>query len=116
MIWHRSAEEDLAETYEYIGADSPSAAEQLVDAVEATVGFLIENPSAGRERGFRTEAARDVRSWPVRSFQDYLLFYRVEEDALVVVRIVHGARDLPVLFADEQQASGPRDAGGDAEA
>ena len=37
-----------------------------------------------------------------RVFRGYLIFYRVEADAISVVRILHGAQDYEaVLFADE---------------
>jgi len=101
VIWHRLAEEDLTEAYLYIGADSPDAAERLLDAVEEAVQFLLENPGVGRLRDFRSPRAQGVRSWVVKGFQSYLVFYRPDGDDLEVVRFLHGARDLPRLLEDE---------------
>ena len=68
--------------------------------MEATVRFLLENPDAGRPRGFRSPRARDVRSWAVKDFRAYLIFYRAAGGRLEVVRFVHGARDIPQLLED----------------
>ena len=35
---------------------------------------------------------------PVRKFDNYLIFYRSTPEGLEIVRVVHGARDLPSLF------------------
>ena len=101
VIWHRLAEEDLTEAYLYIGADSPAAAERLLDAVEVAVQFLFENPGAGRQREFRSPRAQGVRSWVVTGFQTYVIFYRAVGAEMEVVRLVHGARDIPRLLEDE---------------
>lgn len=37
VIWRSRAEEDLSEAYAYIGAESPVAAERLLDAVEDAI-------------------------------------------------------------------------------
>lgn len=101
MIWHRLAEEDLAEACIYIGSDSPDAMERLLDAVEDAVQFLLENPSAGRLRRFRSPRARGIRSWSVKGFRSYLIFYRAAAKDLENVRFIHGARDIPSLLGDE---------------
>lgn len=43
----------------------------------------------------RPDLTPDLRLWPVG---DYLIFYRIEPERLVIVRILHGARDLPAQF------------------
>lgn len=101
VIWHRLAEEDLTEAYLYIGADSPAVAERLLDAVEVSVQLLLETPGAGRQRELRSPRAQGIRSWVVKGFQAYLIFYRADGDDLEVVRFIHGARDLPRLLEDE---------------
>ena len=43
----------------------------------------------------------DLRSWGVRGFENYLIFYSVRPDDLFVYRIIHGSRDLEAeLSAD----------------
>ena len=93
--------EDLARTYLHIGSDSPSAAEHLLDTVEHAIAVLSSQPRAGRPREFRPARAHGMRSWVVRGFEHYLIFYRPQQNGIEVVRFVHGTRDLPSLLDDE---------------
>ena len=95
VIWHAIAEADLTEAYLHIGAESPEAAERLLDAVGDAVALLLENPLAGSPREFRSMRAQGVRSWDPPGFPSHLIFYRVSGDDIEVIRFLHGARDLP---------------------
>ena len=46
----------------------------------------------------RDELMPGLRSFPVG---DYLVFYRVADRGIEIIRVVSGYRDLPALFADE---------------
>ena len=46
----------------------------------------------------RDDLGLELRSVSLRS---YLIFFRYLDDRLEVVRIVHGARDLPTVFESE---------------
>jgi plasmid stabilization system protein ParE len=53
----------------------------------------------GSHRGFYNPALDDLRMMRLQNFKNYLIFYRTSGgDKLEVIRIVHGARDLPTLF------------------
>jgi toxin ParE1/3/4 len=69
--------------------------------VDASVRLLLEAPAAGRLGKLPSPRARELRSWGVKGFQAYLIFYRSERGNIVVVRLLHGARDLSRLFEDE---------------
>lgn len=43
----------------------------------------------------RDDLLPGVRAWAVG---DYLIFYRIEPDAVEILRILHGARDLDELI------------------
>jgi toxin ParE1/3/4 len=99
--WRRLAEEDLAGAYVHIGSDSPASAERLLDAVEHAVAVLLSKPRAGRAREFRSPRAHGLRSWVLRGFENYLIFYRPLPEGIEVVRFIHGARDIPNLLEAE---------------
>lgn len=86
------AEEDLLEIWSYIADDSVDAADRLLEQVGAVCQRLAGNPGAGR---LREELAPAVRSAPVGN---YVVFYKSVEEGIVVVRVLHGARDIPNLF------------------
>ena len=65
-------------------------------AVKRTIKDLLANPYFGRERkDLKPES--DIRSWRVRGFPRWLIFYRVEAGKLVLLRVRYGAMDLPAL-------------------
>ena len=74
--WRAAAEMDLTDAYLYIGAESPVAAERLLDAVGDALSLLLENPNAGSPRDFDFTRAQGIRSWAPREFPNYLIFYR----------------------------------------
>lgn len=75
------------------------AADRFCDAVEAALGILALHPEIGPKAGFLK--APEVRFWPLRRYPNYLLFYRVSGDSVIVLRLLHGARNLPPLFERE---------------
>ena len=45
----------------------------------------------------RDEFGVRLRSFPIES---YIAFYRVRDEVVEIVRIIHGARDLGAIFGD----------------
>jgi toxin ParE1/3/4 len=92
------AERDLEEILAYLDARSHSAAERLATAIDERSRLLGEFPGMGRSRD---ELLPGVRSIAIGR---YVLFYRVTQNAVEVLRILHGARDLEAIM----KAEGPQ--------
>ena len=75
------------------------AADRFCDTVEAALEVLALHPEIGPRAGFPT--APDVRFWPLRRFPSHLIFYRLAGTSVVVLRLLHGARELPPLIPSE---------------
>jgi toxin ParE1/3/4 len=86
------ADADLDSIWLYIAADSIPAAERQIQRIEAAERRHSEFPEPGPAR---PDLHPDLRSWTVGN---YLLFYRIDPDAVTIVRVVHGARDLPAAL------------------
>jgi toxin ParE1/3/4 len=97
IIISPEARDDLAEIWLYIAARSGnSRADDVQDEVTKRLGLLRQFPKAGP---LRPELGRGFRSYPV---YDFLIIYRrLGVAALEVVRVIHGARNLPNVFRDE---------------
>ena len=95
-------EEDLPAIYAFIAQANPDAAERLLVALEEVLTHLMEHPDMGVIYTTRNPQMKPVRMLPVS--KTYLLFYRIEEDAVRVLYIVHGSRHLPRLFKIEPRA------------
>ena len=89
------AEADLDAIWDYIANDSPTNADRFLERLVTTLTTTLSTlPFAGRSRD---EFEAGLRSFPV---ENYIAFYRVRKDAVEIVRIIHGARDLGVIFGD----------------
>lgn len=88
------AEEDLIDIWLYIAHDDVDAADRVLDDIEEKLLLLTDQPSLGPAR---PDIAPDLRYLPVRR---YLILYRQIADGIEIVRVVHGARDVPTLMAD----------------
>ena len=82
------AEEDLIELWSFIAADSPAAADQMLDAIDDKLKLLAASPRLGSAR---PDIAQGMRLFPVKR---YVILYRELADGIEVVRVVHGMRRL----------------------
>lgn len=58
-------------------------------------------PGMGSHAHFLTARARDVRFWPIKGFENYLIFYRPTDRGIEMVRVLHGARDINAVFESD---------------
>jgi toxin ParE1/3/4 len=103
ITFRRKAMEDIADIASYIAADSPQAAQAFREALEHACALLADMPDVGISRSFGNPKLADVRLWPLKRFEKYLLLYRAYGDTVDVIRVVHGARDLPALFSEPEE-------------
>ena len=87
-----AARSDLDEIWFYIAQDDPAAADKFTRLIISRFPILASMPNLGRER---KELAAGLRSLAVGN---YIIFYRVAKSGVEIIRILHGARDLPPLF------------------
>ena len=87
------AESDLLELWLTIAEENLVAADESLDTVQATAALLATQPEMGR---VRPELSSGLRSFPTRT--PYIIFYLPEEDGLLVVRVLHHARDIDAEY------------------
>jgi toxin ParE1/3/4 len=86
------AELDRVEIALHIARDNPVAAGHLVETIDEKCRLLARMPELGRKR---PDLAPKLRSFPVGN---YVIFYRPMSDGIQLIRVLHGARDLPAIF------------------
>lgn len=100
LVIKNQAARDLRQQAEYIlQQGNVTAAEEFLAAAEATFAQLTDMPGMGKAVQLSLSLG-EVRRWRVRGFEDYLIFYRLQEPTLEILRILHGARDLADILAD----------------
>lgn len=93
-----AAEADTAPIARYIARDSPQAASRFIDSPGESVKALLQRPQIGKAHQSTHPELAGLRSWPVQHFPNFRIHYRSTEDEIVIIRVLHGARDLRELL------------------
>lgn len=58
----------------------------------------MERPSAGSPRQLHNPALAGLRTWTVKGFDQFRIYYVASQDTLTVVRVLHGKRDISAIL------------------
>ena len=94
--------EDLISLSYYIAQTDEQVANRFLDAVAESFERLAQMPLIGVERTFQNPRLTGIRMWFVQGFERHLIFYRVLDDEVEILRVLHAARDIEGIFDDEQ--------------
>jgi toxin ParE1/3/4 len=84
---------DLDGIWDYTARDNPAAADRMLDELNERFVLLSENPEIGELQPKLADGT--YRRFTCRS---YVIYYRPLEDGIVLVRVLHGARDHEKLL------------------
>lgn len=92
-----AAAQDLEDLYGYIDAhDVPGKADHVLDQIQEALTKLSENPHRGAYPG--ELLALGIREYREIFFKPYRIIYRVLGDAVYVLMIADGRRDMQALL------------------
>ena len=86
------AASDVRDIWAYIAEDNIKAARKVRLSLLDACKLLAENPAIGHSRKDLTD--QPVLFWPAGA---YVIIYDPRTKPLCIVRVVHGARDVPGL-------------------
>ena len=87
--------------------DAPEAAERFLSAVEAAIDRVIAMPHIGSPRSLKNKSPSGLRCWQVGDgFEEISIYYRVHDDLLRVIRVLHGKRDVLRILEKETKDEG----------
>lgn len=92
------AEYDIDAIADYLAEQNIELGRRFYHAVRSTLQGLAESPGEGRLREFETRDLAGVRSWPIAGFKNHLAFYIPTDDGVLVLRVMHAARDIDAQF------------------
>jgi antitoxin ParD1/3/4/toxin ParE1/3/4 len=84
------AEEDVRRIYEHIRERNPIAAKRVRKELHSAMRKLAQFPGLGHRR--EDVEDQSLRFWLVYS---YLIAYYPDRQPLEIMRVIHGARDVP---------------------
>ena len=86
-----TAEDELVAIAQYIRRDNRDAAGRFIAAAYEEFEFIAAWPEASPVARFRKLSIKGVRYRPIRRpFQNYLIFYRVKQDCLIIGAVLWG--------------------------
>ena len=91
------AEADLEQIAAYVAEQSPRSALKLVRELRQRCESLADAP-----RAYPLVPRYEHSGIRRRLFGQYLIFYRIGEDAIEVIHVLHGARDYEALLFPEE--------------
>ncbi|MBK1663820.1 hypothetical protein CKO38_03965 [Rhodospirillum rubrum] len=94
-----AARRDLLAAVRWIARDNPAAARALRDGIAQAAVHIAEHPGIGTKRPDLTEAP--YRFLILTGFP-YVIVYNADRLPPLIVRILHGARDLPEALLMEE--------------
>jgi toxin ParE1/3/4 len=91
-----AANRDLEKQAQYIAADSGiETALRFYEMADETFRLLLSHPRLGKATQIQNPRLANTRMFPLRHFVEFVVFYRPLGKGIEIVRVLHGARDLP---------------------
>ncbi len=90
----KEASLDLDEILDYFLVRNINAGERFIQEFNKKCQNIAQFPNIGRSYAKLDPSLRGI------PLDGYIIFYRVFEDSIVIVRVVSGYRDLKSIFAD----------------
>jgi len=86
---------DLIEIWYYVATKSGSldVADRLIDSITDRFTLLASYPNMGRARD--EDLRLGLRSFPVG---EYVILYRIQDEDVLILRVLRGSRDIEALF------------------
>jgi len=98
----RPTRQDLVDVfYHYVRQGTLRTARRFLAQAEATFQRLARMPGIGTRYEPNEPLYADLRYFPVSRFRMYLVFYRPVPGGIEVLRVLHGARDIHRILAEE---------------
>ncbi len=86
IVWSSRANREFAEQLNYLAKRNPYAAHKIDETIERSVAQLARHPDLGRPGAVAGSRELVVKATP------FIVVYRIRVDDIVIVRLIHGAR------------------------
>ena len=88
------ASQDLNEIADYFAENNIEAGERFFQAFNRKCQQLVAFPNSGKSYESVRSGLRGL------SFEKYIIFYRILEDGIEILRVISGRRDFPSMFEE----------------
>jgi plasmid stabilization system protein ParE len=104
ISYRQAASDDVVRQIRYylVARNVPDVATRFRDAIRLTMQSLRRRPFLGPHYAVRNPQLENLRFWPVAGFEAIGIYYLVDSDAVRVIRILHGKRDVKGILERER--------------
>jgi len=96
-----AADADIDEAAQYIARDSVPAALRFYDAVDQSLREIALHPRRSPRYELKHPQLKTLRKRAVSEFRNYLVFFTVNRTSVLVLRVLHGARDISSILRQD---------------
>ena len=101
LIVKNRATQDIRQQANYILVNGNArTAQRFLELAEATFAQLATIPGMGKIVRLVSSGMGEIRQWRIKDFQDYLIFYQIQDDRVEILRVLHGVRDLEDILSN----------------
>jgi len=95
VVFSNAADRDLHAIQSFIAVDNLQAARKVIVAIRRTLETIAAYPAIGKT--FRTSQPdlRETRTYGVRGYPTYIIYYIAEPREIFVERVLHSSMDAP---------------------
>ena len=91
---------DLDSIAGWIQKDSTRAALRFLESAEETANQIADFPELGAPVELSDPELKGLRHCLISGFKRYVLFYRIVGEDIVIMRVLHGHRDLSIALKE----------------
>ena len=96
VSYRQAASDDIVRQFRYylVTRNLPQIAIRFRNSVQNTIQSLRSHPHVGAHYHSSNAELQSLRSWPVTGFEAIRIYYVVDQDAIHIIRILHGKQDV----------------------
>ena len=87
------ADTEISEHTAHIARDSPQAAKSFLSSIEEALTHIMVWPEWGSL--YDADNFPDLRRMTVPGFSWYKIFFKIKDNKIIILRVLHDARDIP---------------------
>lgn len=91
----------IAHATSYISLDNLDARCRFLYAAETTFQRIAEMPGISKLSGFMTPKLAQVRQYPAKGFNKYIISYQIQPDTVEIIQVLHGAQNLKFILGQK---------------
>jgi toxin ParE1/3/4 len=107
VTYRQISRDDVTRQFRYylVALDRPDVALRFRESVRKTAKAISSQPLIAPPYPLINPQLRNLRSWPVAGFETIRIYFLLDDEAMRVIRILHGKRDIRRILEGEKPSN-----------